>query len=136
EGVGGAGEGEACGNEHGGWGALVGGRRARGGGPGGGLPAGGEAVPAVIEAHDLIDALDAHIERAAVLRDRFGIEPAAVGERPSIGAENRRHLGIDDAARPRPVVDDAAAQPPALVAERDEDRAVGADTNGADSPGL
>ena len=49
-----------------------------------------QAVLAVVEAHDLVHALDAHIERAAVLGERLGVVPAARRERrpsgPSIGA--------------------------------------------------
>src|SRR5262249_30927111 len=124
---------EAFGNEHQGFEALVARQRAHAGRHRDRLPARGEAVLAVIEADDLIDALDADIERAVVLCDRFGIEPAAIGERSPIGAENWRHLGIGDAARPRPVVDDPAAPPPPLVAKRDEARAVSADANGGNS---
>ena len=100
------------------------------------LPAREQAVLAVVEAHDLVDALDAHIERAAVLGERLGVVPAARRQRPAVGAEDRRHLGIRDADRPRALVDEAAAKPPALVGERDEMRAVGGDANGRNAAEL
>ena len=94
------------------------------------LAAGEQAVLAVIEAEDLMDALEPDIERAAVLRDRFRVVPAARGERPPVGTEDRRHLGVGNGARPRAFVDDAAAQPPALVVQGDEMGAVRRDANG------
>src|SRR5712692_6005100 len=95
-----------------------------------------QAVLAEIEPDDLMDALDPHIERAAVLGDRFGVEPAVLGERAAIGAEDRRHLGLGDAAGARPVVEDAAAQPPAVVAQGDEMRAIGRDSYRRDAAEL
>ena len=50
----------------------------------------------IVEAHDLVHALDADIERAAVLGERLGVVPAAPGERPAVRAEHRRHLGVGD----------------------------------------
>ena len=53
------------------------------------LRAGQQAILAVIEADDPVDALDAHIECAAVLGNRLGVVPAARREGASIGAEHR-----------------------------------------------
>ena len=64
--------------------------------------------------------LDADIDPAAVLGERLGVVPAARRERPAIGAENRRHLGVGDARRRVAVVDDAGAQPVALVGQGEE----------------
>jgi hypothetical protein len=47
------------------------------------LAARAEAVASVIEAHDLLDPLDADIERAIGFRERLGVVPAARGQRPS-----------------------------------------------------
>ena len=89
------------------------------------VPARGQAILAVVEADDPVDALDADIERAAVLRDRLGVVPAPRRQRFAIGAKDRRHLGVDDAGRTRSGIGDAPAQPPALVAGRDELLAIG-----------
>src|SRR6516162_495265 len=79
-------------------------------------PAAGEkALLAVIEADNLMDAFDAHIERAAVFRDRFRVIPTARRQRSAVGTQDRRRFGVRDAARPRALVDDAAAKPPTLV---------------------
>ena len=83
-----------------------------------------QAVLAVVEAHDLVHPLDADIERAAVLGERFGVVPAPRRERLAVRTEDRRHLGVGDAGRPVAVVDDAAAQPAALVGDGEKTRAV------------
>jgi len=92
--------------------------------------AGKKALLAVIEADDLMDAFDAHIERATVLRDRFRVIPPARRQRSPVGTQDRRHFGVRDAARPRALVDDAAAKPPTLVAQGDEMRAIRRNANG------
>src|SRR6266849_4483496 len=94
------------------------------------MTAGEKPVFFVIEANDLMNALDADIECAAILRDGLGIIPSSLSKRRSVGSENRRHLGIGDANRPRSVVEDAASQPPSLVAQGDEMRAVRRNANG------
>src|SRR5262249_4365003 len=76
---------------------------------------GKKALLAVIKADDLMDAFDAHIERATVLRDRFRVIPTARRQRSPVGTQDRRHFSVRDAARPRALVDDAAAKPPTLV---------------------
>ncbi len=97
------------------------------------LAAGEQAVLAVIEAEDLVDPLDPDIERTAVLGDGFRVVPVADGERLAVRAQDRRHLGVGNVDRTRVVVDDAAAEPPALVAQRDEMRPVRGDANGRDA---
>src|SRR5262249_10290239 len=92
--------------------------------------AGEKALLAVIEADDLMDAFDAHIERAAVFRDRFRVIPTARRQRSPVGTQDRRHFGVRDAARPRALVDEATAKPAPLVASRDERGAVRRKPNG------
>ena len=89
------------------------------------LAARGEAVAAIVEAQDLFDALDADIERAVGFGERFGIEPAARGQRLAVRPEDRRHLGVRDAGGLAVLIDDARAQPGAAVRERQEMAAVG-----------
>ena len=106
---------------------LLLGRAAQSGRHRNGLAAGKNAVLAEVEAHDLMHALEPDIERATVLCDQLRIVPAALAQRPSVGAEDRRHLGIRNGAGTNPVVNDAAPQPPTLVAHRNEAGAVGRD---------
>ncbi len=75
-----------------------------------------QTVAAIIEAHDLFDALDAGIEHAIItLRERLGVVPAVAGQWLAVGAEDRRHFGLGDAGRAAAAIDDAAAQPGTLV---------------------
>jgi hypothetical protein len=91
----------------------------------------GKTVAAEIEAHDLLDALDADIEHAVgIFGERFNIEPAARGERLAVGAEDRRHLGIGEARGLAVLVDDAGAQPGAVVGDAEEVGAVAIHMNG------
>jgi hypothetical protein len=53
---------------------------------------------AEIEPQHLVDALDADIDEGAIERDRFGIEPAARGDRLAVGAEHRRCLDVSQSA--------------------------------------
>ncbi len=92
-----------------------------------------QAVTPDIETHDAVHALDAEIDRAAILGDRLGVVPAARRERLAVGAEHRRHLGVRDPGRPRAVIDDAPAQPAALVGDGEEARAVGGDAQRRDA---
>ena len=73
--------------------------------PGGtGIGSARASTPALgeIEADDAIDPLDADIEHAILLGERFGIEPASRGQRPPVRAEHRRHLASAmPAGRPR-----------------------------------
>ncbi len=125
----GAGQRRPFGREHQRLQALVGRERMQPGRDRDRLPAREQTILAVVEAHDLMDALDPHIERAAVLGDRFGVVPAAIDEGAAVGAEDRRHLRIGDAVRPGALIDDAAAQPPALVGQGNEMRAVSRDAD-------
>ena len=77
-----------------------------------------------------MDAFDAHIERATVLRDRFRVIPTSRRQRSPVRAEDRRHFGVRDAPRTRALVDDAAAKPPTLVAQGDEIGAIRRNANG------
>ncbi len=92
-----------------------------------------QAVFAVVEAEDLVDALDPDIERTAIIRDRsVSYQPRSASGRPSaprIGAISASAMR----ARSRALVDDAAAQPPALVAQGDESGAVRGNANGRDA---
>ena len=73
-----------------------------------------------IEPQHLVDALEADIDQRAVERDRFGIEPAARGDRLAVGAEHRRRLDVVEADHLAALVDDAAGEPASLVADGDE----------------
>ena len=80
--------------------AAVGGQRLDGGRHADRLAAGAQAVAAVVEAQDFVGALDADIERAAVIGERFGVVPVAPrGDRPAVGPEDRRHFGVGDRDR-------------------------------------
>ncbi len=80
---------------------------------------------AEIEAQHLVDALEADIDERAIERDRFGIEPAARGDRPAVGAEHRRGLDVVEPGHLAALVDDAAGEPAALVADGNEALALG-----------
>src|SRR5262249_51500195 len=92
--------------------------------------AGKEALLAVIEADDLMNSLDADIEGATILCDRFRVIPTARRQRSPVRAQDRRHFGVRDAARPRALVEDAAAKPPTFVGQGDEMGAIRRDANG------
>ena len=92
-----------------------------------------QAVAPDIEAHDAVHALDAEPDGAAVRGHRLGVVPAARRERLSVVAEHRRHFGIRDAGGPRALIDDAPAQPVALVGHGEEFRAVGLDADRRDA---
>src|SRR5205085_2972926 len=68
-----------------------------------------------------------------VLRDRLGVVPAARGERLAVGPKHGRHLGIGDADWARPLVNDAAAQPTALVGDGEKARAIRRDADCRDA---
>src|SRR5262249_23563365 len=108
-------KGQTLRNEHQGLDPPVGGQRAQSRRQRDRLAAGKKALLAVIEADDLMDAFDAHIERAAVLRDRFRVIPTARRPRSPVATQDRRNFSVRDAARSRALVDDAAAKPPTLV---------------------
>ena len=98
--------------------------------PGGtaiGTAAGTQAVPAIVEAHDLFDALDADVERCRRLRRATRCRTSRAGR-----AAGRRGRGSAPFRRRRSrsaglAVDDPAAQPLALVGQREEMLAVGRD---------
>src|SRR5262249_22656391 len=71
-------------------------------------------------AQHLIDALEPDIDERAVERERFRIIPAARDDRLAVGAEQRRRLDIVEPDHLPPTIDDAAGEPAALVADRDE----------------
>ena len=119
-----AGERRACRRHRQAFEALVEGKVLKSAGTGNRLAARQQTVTAIIEAHDLLDALDADIEHAVGLRERLGVEPAARGQRLAVGPEHRRHLGVGDAGRLAVLVDDAAAQPGAVVGHRQKVAAV------------
>jgi hypothetical protein len=77
-----------------------------------------------------MNALEAEVQRAAVLPHRLGVVPAAGGDRPAIGAEHRRHLDVVETHRCPIPIENAAAQPASLVGDGDEARAVGTHANG------
>ena len=78
-----------------------------------------------IEAQHLVDALETDIDQRAVERERLGIEPAARGDRLAVGTEHRRGLDVVEPGHLAALVDDAAGEPAALVADRDEALALG-----------
>ncbi len=86
-----------------------------------------QAVLAIVKAHDLVDALDSDIKHAAVLRERFRVEPAMRGERFAIAIEHRRGFDFGDAVEAAIAIQHAAAKPAALVAERNEMLAIRGD---------
>lgn len=92
-----------------------------------------ETVFGVVEAHDLFHALDADIERAVFFGERFGVVPAARGERLAVRPQHRRHLGIGDAGGLAAGVDYARAQPGTLVGQRQEMAAVRLDVQRGDA---
>ena len=55
--------------------------------------------------------LNSHIERVTIHRDRFCVIPTARGQRFPVGAKHWRHFGVRDAARPRALIEKAAAKP-------------------------
>ena len=59
--------------------------------------------------------------------ERLGVVPAAALQRPAVRSEDRRHLGVGDRDRGLAAIDDAPAQPVALVGDRKEMLAVGRD---------
>ena len=75
----------------------------------------------VIEAEDLIFALDADVQDASVPCHRFGVPSAGAF---AVGAQSRRHFGIADRCGMVFLVDDAAAQPIALVGKREKVRSI------------
>ena len=105
--------------------ALVVGQRLHAGRRRDRLSARAQAVLGVVEADDLVDALDCDVDHAVVLGERLGVVPAAPVERAAVGAEDRRDLGIGDRDWLAGAIDDAAAQPVALVVQRQEILAVG-----------
>jgi hypothetical protein len=94
----------------------------------------GEAVAAIVEAHDLFDSLDADIELPVELGERFGVVPAMRGQRLAVPGEHGRHLGVGDAGGLAVAIDDAAAQPEAVVGERQEMGAVRLHAQGGNAP--
>ena len=98
---------------------LLGSLRAAGG-SGNDFAKGARKTFGEIEAQHLVDALDADIDQRAVERERLGIEPAARGDRLAVGTEHRRGLDVVEPGHLAALVDDAAGEPAALVADRDE----------------
>ena len=92
-----------------------------------------KAVLGDVEAHDLVDALDADIGNAVVHGERLGVVPAAAFQRLAVRSEDRRHLGVGDRNRDLAAIDDAPAQPVALVGDRKETLAVGRDAQPRDA---
>ncbi len=91
------------------------------------LAARGESALGEIEAHDLVHALNADINRVAIHGERLAVVPAALRERNAAGAEHWRRFDIGETGRTVVAIDDAAAEPASLVAERKEACAVRAD---------
>src|ERR1700722_15437524 len=79
----------------------------------------GEAL-SEIEPKHLVDAFEADINKRTVERDRLRVEPAARGDRLAVGAQHRRGLDVIKPGHLVALIDDAAGEPGALVAERDE----------------
>src|SRR5262249_19076095 len=98
--------------------------------------AGKEALLAEIEADDLMNSLDADIEGAAILCDRFRVIPTARRQRSPVRTQDRRHFRVRDAARPRALVEDAAAKPPTLVGQGDEMSAIRRNANGRNAAAV
>src|SRR6185437_6009636 len=77
---------------------------------------------AEIEAQHLVDALEPDIDvrvldLRAVDRNRFRIVPAPRGDRPAVGPQHRSGLDVGKPAHLVALIDDAAGEPGALVAE-------------------
>ena len=83
-----------------------------------------------------LHALDAEPDRAAVLARSTRCRTSRAPRAASVGPEHRRHLGIRDAGRARALIDDAAAQPAALVGHGEEARAVGLHADRRDAAEL
>src|SRR5215813_3377978 len=111
-------------NENQGLDSPVGGQRAQSRRDGDRPAAGKQALLAVIEADDLMNSLDADIERATILRDRFRVIPTARRQRSPVRTQDRRHFGVRDAARPCALVENTAPKPPTFVGQGDELRAI------------
>jgi hypothetical protein len=80
---------------------------------------------AEIVAQNLVGTLQADIHQRTVQCDRFGIVPAACGDRPAVGPEQRRRLDIVEPGHFTATIDDPAGEPASLVADRNEALALG-----------
>src|SRR6185503_8549375 len=90
-------------------------------------------VPPIVEAHDLIHALNADIQDAAVLGERLRVEPTLQRERQTVGPEHRRQLKFGNSRWTRSLVDDFPTQPAPPVADGNEAGAIGRDTQSGKS---
>src|SRR6476659_6062502 len=75
------------------------------------LTARGKTVLAEVEAHDLLDALDADVESAVSLGERFRVEPALRSKRLAVGPQYGRHFGIGEGRRMPVLVHNAGGEP-------------------------
>ncbi len=84
----------------------------------------GEAL-AEIETQHLVDALKSDVNKGTVERDRFGVEPAARGDRPAVRSEQRCGLDVVEPDHLAAPIDDAAGEPASVIADGDEALALG-----------
>src|SRR5262249_7195288 len=92
-----------------------------------------QAVAPVVEAHDLFDPFDANVENAIALGERLGTVQAARGKRLAVGTKYRRDFRISNTSRFAVAVQNAAAQPRAVIGDCEKMRAVGLDMDSGDS---
>src|SRR5229473_1308602 len=80
---------------------------------------------AEIVTQNLVGAFEADIHVRTIERDRLRVVPAACGDRPAVGAEQRGGLDIGKPGHLAAPIDDTAGEPAAVVADRNETLALG-----------
>src|SRR5664279_5738321 len=92
-----------------------------------------KAVAAKVEPHDLLDALDADVMHAVELRERLDVVPFARGQGLAVSAEYRRHFSVRNTRWLAVLIENAAAQPRAIVGDGKKAGAVGFDVERGDA---